>query len=379
MDLKQTIVELKDENEQLESAWAWAQNKRQYWPLFSFALGFTWDSLTLARIDDPMAYVQLLIYMAALIIFTTLVRIADKGLLQDSLLGKYQHTYPLVVQFVFGGLFSAMTIYYFQSAALSQNLIFVLLLVSLTLSVEFLEGSLSNPYLQFTLQYLVTASLLAFMLPMLFDILAPWTFAAAIILALVFIYAQLGIYHQYYLMPRPKQVGRVAVMLPFLAFGFYLLYSLNLIPPVPLALKDPGVYHKLEIKKGVYNLTYEKAPWYLFWQEINQPFHKIRGSKSNQIIVFTPIFAPRLLKAKIYHHWMHWNKLERKWIERDKIGFEISGGREVGHRSYSKKRKFPSGEWRVEVKTEDGRILGIIPIYVKTAPVQNLTFAVHKY
>ncbi|MDX2470152.1 MAG: DUF2914 domain-containing protein [SAR324 cluster bacterium] len=379
MDLKKTIIELKDENEQLSHAWAWANGTRQYWPLATFALGFTWDTLTLARIDDPMAYVQLLIYLAALIVFTTLVRISEKGRITSPLLEKYQHAFPLVVQFVFGGLFSAMTLYYFQSAAFSQNLIFVLLLVSLTLGVEFLEGSLSNPYLQFALQYLVTASLMAFMLPMLFNILAPWTFAAAILIALVLLYAQLGVYHQFDLMPKRKQLGHIAGILPVLALVFYSLHSLNLIPPVPLALKDAGTYHKLEVKKGVYYLSYEAAPWYIFWQKINQPFHKIPGAKDNQIIVFTPIFAPRMLKAKIYHHWLHWSKSKREWVQLDKIGFEISGGREVGHRSYTKKKRFAVGEWRVEVKTEEGRLLGVIPFFVKEVTVKNFDFSVHKY
>jgi hypothetical protein len=42
----------------------------------------------------------------------------------------------------------------------------------------------------------------------------------------------------------------------------------------------------------------------------------------------------------------------------DRIPISITGGREKGYRWYTTKHRVQTGEWRVNVETEDGRILG---------------------
>jgi hypothetical protein len=44
----------------------------------------------------------------------------------------------------------------------------------------------------------------------------------------------------------------------------------------------------------------------------------------------------------------------------DRIPISITGGREKGYRWYTTKRRVQPGEWRVNVETEDGRVLGRI-------------------
>jgi hypothetical protein len=53
------------------------------------------------------------------------------------------------------------------------------------------------------------------------------------------------------------------------------------------------------------------------------------------------------------------------WITTDRIGYAIRGGRDGGWRGFTRKLNAAPGEWRVEVKTERGRLLGRIPIEIR--------------
>jgi hypothetical protein len=51
----------------------------------------------------------------------------------------------------------------------------------------------------------------------------------------------------------------------------------------------------------------------------------------------------------------------------------IAGGREAGYRGYTTKSKLDPGEWRVDVETKDGRVIGRIGFHVEEGsgePVQ---------
>ncbi len=78
---------------------------------------------------------------------------------------------------------------------------------------------------------------------------------------------------------------------------------------------------------------------------------------SNGLYAFTAINAPRGLKERIYHEWMHNGKRV------DRIPLDISGGREAGYRAWTHKRNFPKqaeGKWRVRVTTEAGQMIGML-------------------
>jgi hypothetical protein len=64
----------------------------------------------------------------------------------------------------------------------------------------------------------------------------------------------------------------------------------------------------------------------------------------------------------VSHIWSH--RTEHGWIATDRIGFEISGGREGGYRGFTGKSGITPGKWRVEVQTERGRVLGRIDFTV---------------
>jgi len=93
-----------------------------------------------------------------------------------------------------------------------------------------------------------------------------------------------------------------------------------------------------------------------------EPGRSIRQLSSAQLrasglYAYTAINAPRGLKERIYHEWLH----EGRQV--DRIALEISGGREAGYRAWSHKRNFPAdveGKWRVRVVTEAGQMIGML-------------------
>ena len=49
----------------------------------------------------------------------------------------------------------------------------------------------------------------------------------------------------------------------------------------------------------------------------------------------------------------------------DRIPIKISGGREGGYRAYSFKQRLDPGDWRVDVESQDGRIVGRVSVTVE--------------
>lgn len=73
------------------------------------------------------------------------------------------------------------------------------------------------------------------------------------------------------------------------------------------------------------------------------------------LYAFTAIRAPRGLRERVYHRWLH------EGVEVDRIPLELVGGRAEGYRAWSHKRGFPAdprGDWKVQVVTEGGQLIG---------------------
>lgn len=73
------------------------------------------------------------------------------------------------------------------------------------------------------------------------------------------------------------------------------------------------------------------------------------------LYAYTPIRAPRGLRERIFHRWVH------EGVEVDRIPLEIIGGRAEGYRAWSYKKGFPAdsfGEWQVDVITDSGQLIG---------------------
>jgi hypothetical protein len=63
----------------------------------------------------------------------------------------------------------------------------------------------------------------------------------------------------------------------------------------------------------------------------------------------------------------------------DKIPIKVSGGREGGYRAYSFKQRLDPGEWRVDVESADGRIIGRVSVTVVEQGDAHPTLATVSY
>lgn len=362
-------------------------------PILFFFAGVTWDGLTLTRIDrlsdNLIILVYLLVLGAGIVITyrTGAVRTVTQPELPVSLrwmpVERVRSYLPWGIQFLFGSLFSAYAIFYSQSASWSGTGLFFGLLVALLIANEFLRDRLSNGPLLIVLYTVVVFSFLTFALPVLTGVMNVWMFLLGAGLTLLIV---MGIIRVILgdrlsgpsLTPRTwrdrqdLRLGLPGVLAVATLIGFYVL---NWIPPVPLSMKFGGVYHSVMKQADTFHLSFERAAWYQPWKRSDDTFHG-----EGPVFCFTAVFAPVELKTTIYHHWSHRAPGSSRILTTDRIGLAITGGRDGGYRGYSVKSKLAPGEWRVDVETEDGRVLGHIrftiepPAGSSPPPLDTITY-----
>ncbi len=335
-------------------------------PAFFFFAGVTYDSLTLSRIDhltDNLLFLLYLSLLGSLVIITgrfQLDLIPDKPETESwnvlSLLHRVRPHLAKGLQFLFGGLFSAYAILYSQSVSITTSAIFLGIIVGFLIANEFLRDRYSNLKILVGLFAIVLLSFLTFFLPVLTGWMNAYIFLSGVLLTIAIVWKIIhltvrgtpNIQHKTYI-----QVGLPAFLMIALCTTAYFL---NWIPPIPLSLKFGGIYHSVTKTEGTYVLTHEEGEWWEFGKRSDD-----RMGIDDPVYCFSSVFAPITLETTIYHHWQ-WrpSQDEKSFSTTDRIPISITGGREHGYRFYTMKQRLQPGDWRVDVETADGRILGRI-------------------
>ena len=342
---------------------------KPFMPAVFFLCGVSYDTVTLSRIDRLLDNLALLLYLALLGTLIVLTGRLDhespperEQLLSNSSVTRWvwdaRPYYPMASQFLFGGLFSAYAIFYSQSATFTGTAVFFVLLIVLLVANEFLRDRLSNLRILVSLYAVVCFAFLTFFLPVITGFMNVAIFLIGAILSLaVTLYLVRLVYRN-----RPDRSARetFSVTAPAMALITVLVgfYFLNWIPPVPLSLKHGGIYHDIKRTGDQFELSFEKQ-WYQFWKRSDTTF-----PAEEPIYCFTAVFAPVDLNTTIYHHWHFRPNDTKPFAHADRIPIKISGGREGGYRAYSFKQGLDPGDWRIDVETEDGRIIGRVAVTV---------------
>src|SRR5581483_8216446 len=311
-------------------------------PALFFFGGVTWDTVTLSRIDRLLDNVILMAYLVALGGLIVLQARVDR-------LRPYAGP---AIQFLFGGLFSAYAVFYSWSASFTSTAVYFGLLVALLVGNEFLRDRLDNLTVLIMLYAVVLFSFLTFFLPIAIGAMNTAVFLLGAALSAWILWRVVCWTQPRTVGPdrRVREAGPAFVLLGVLVGAYFF----NWIPPVPLSLKFGGVFHAVERSDGDFRLEADPPPWYRWWQRWDPNF---RGE--GPAVCFTAVFAPSDLRVTIYHHWQYRPAGgARPFLTTDRIPLAIAGGRESGYRGYTTKQRIEPGEWRVDVETEDGRIVG---------------------
>lgn len=334
-------------------------------PVVIFILGFIFDYITLQRIDSVLDNVFILIYLVLLGCAIILVNLINNGRIKTLFFQKNVHHISHVIQFIFGALLSNYVVFYLQSASMTSGSIFFFVLLILLLGNEFLGHkflSASSAALHLCFYFFVTFSYLIFAIPIVTKHMNYYTFLAAGIMSSIITWAMTHFFYKKAVITDKKQYSRIIAIVLSILVTVNLFYLMNWIPPVPLSMKYSGIYHNVRIVNGNFFLTYVKPNWLHFWKRSDNPYLYKTGDK---VYCFSSIFAPTSLKKRIYHHWLFLDPVSRDYISKERLGFSINGGREGGFRGFTYKQSVTPGKWRVEVRTEEGLLLGSISFKIE--------------
>lgn len=334
---------------------------RRFYPLAAFLGGFLWDAFTIGQRVKGIDFLRLGCYLLGAALFALWLSRREAGkcapppeasdwrgrISRIGWLAPY-----LLIQFFFGGIFSALFILYFKSSGHLGTWLMAAFLGSLLIANEFAGERYGH---RFTLTWALFAFdailLFNFALPHLIGSLHPLWF---------YVSTGAGVLMAHGL--RWVAPGRPGLVWP--AWGvaaiLWLAWSLGMIAPVPLVKRNMAVGHEFSQREGRFDLQVEQAPWWQFWRDQAATVHVQEGKRLYGI---SAVFAPRGVAAALEHRWEmneggHWRQVYRNQ-------FQSVGGRERGFRGYSWVVNPKPGDWRFIVATQDGRTIGILSFRVE--------------
>lgn len=338
------------------------RNLKRYAPMLAFFGGFLWDALTLGRKVKVLDFWVLGGYLLGAAVF--IYWLARRDFLsheppeeEDGLRGRWngllwQAPY-LLVQFFFGGIFSALFILYFKSSNHIGAWLMALFLGGLLVGNEFMKERYGRRFTTVWGLFGLNAILLFnFVLPHLAGSLHPGWFYLSTGLGVALAHGLRWI--------SPGRPGRI---LPAwcVAGALVLAWNLDMIAPVPLVNREVVIGHNFDRAPGRFALKVEKPPFWQFWRDWARTVYVPEGGR---IYGVSAVFAPLGVTAPLEHRW-EYHDPSSGWRQLYQARFSASGGRERGFRGYSYVTNPKPGEWRLVVATQDGRTIAVQPVTVE--------------
>lgn len=336
----------------------------------SFVLGFIFDNLTMTRVDVWLDNLILIAQLTLVGIAIAILNLYEAGKLRTNFFTAYAFVLPFLIQFLFGNIFGRFFLLYWRGGEPAVNWLFLILLLGFLVANE----AVRKQYIRLTLTlsiFFVAIFLYAiFLIPVMLGRMGSDMFLLSGAASLALMSIILIVFWR--TMPARFRQSRNTLFasIGIIYLGFNVLYFTNTIPPLPLSLKDIGLYHSIEwSKNGAYDFLFEPAPTFFYVKRASNIFHQTNGEP---VYVYSAVFAPTDLTAKIFHRWAYFDEKKGEWITTDRLIFMIVGGRDGGYRGFSMKNHIAPGKWRVDVETERGQLIGRMSFevqYSATAPI----------
>lgn len=322
----------------------------------AFLLGFLLDNLALPPVDNPLAHLVIALYLICAGVMITLIQIGERGTNSSGIFSRILVVLPPLIQFIFGGLFSALFVFYARSASLFGAWPFMLLLVLMIVGNEVFRDRYSRLPFQISALFVTLFGFMIFYLPITFHRIDDYTFLLSGVVSVLIV----TLFCVVLVTIAPSVMLRSLSRTALAVLGFFLvinvLYFTNSIPPIPLALRTAHIAHAV-VRDGAgnYVLTVEEQSWYGKHIALSPP-HYFRVNEP--IYFYSAIYAPTALRIPLLHEWQYFDEQKGEWVTVLDVTFPIIGGRENGYRSYSLKNATSPGRYRVLVKTARGQVLG---------------------
>jgi len=261
-------------------------------------------------------------------------------------------------------------VFYGRSAVIAASWPFLIVLAAMLVGNEVFRKYHSRLAFTCTLLFLALFSYAIFVVPVVTRSMGRRTFLLSGSLAVVAFVVILGVLSAI----GPQRMRKAWRGIIGGALGVYaclnLFYFTNVLPPLPLALSNAGVFHGVDRSGPVWQGTAEPSAWYgSTW--INPVLHVTRGEP---LYLYSAVFAPIQLKTDIVHVWQRYDDAASAWHTEAKVTFPIMGGRDGGYRGISSKAAPRPGRWRVDIETPDGLVIGRVGFSVASVstPVKSV-------
>lgn len=271
--------------------------------------------------------------------------------------GALRRIVPMVVQFAFGALLSSAFLFYWFGGAVAASWPVMLVVVALMAFNEAFRRVFLRPSVQFGVFAFVLFSYCTLLFPFMLRSLSAWVFllGGAVATGVSLLLAEIVTRTDG---TRRPLAGRFRLIAVCTYAAFVSLYFLNVIPPIPLSIREAGAYHDVTVRDGAYLLQAESEdPLDRLWP--GQTLH-LEQDGDGRIFAYTAIYAPTDLSTEIVHAWQRYDEAAGSWTDAGRSSYETRGGRQEGYRGYSYRTIRSPGRWRVIVETERGQELGRI-------------------
>lgn len=329
----------------------------------ALVFGFLVDIVTFRTID--LSWSQTILAVHLVIVAVSILILARPAGEKENWFSALRSWVPIAHQYSTGALLSAFLVLYSASGSLVQSWPFFALVAIAAIGNETLKLQKFRLPFQTSLFFLNLLLFFALATPIALNAIGAWTFLVGIVVAaLAFsIFSRVGrLFARYAFRTHMISIrlGWTAV-LGLMVF----LYFTNLIPPIPLSLKEVSAHYEVSRLGNEYIALSESRQWFERFLDVDgETLHLTPGAPA---YVFTAIFAPADFSENIVHRWQYFNEETEVWETKNTVRFPIVGGRRGGYRGYSFTENPTSGKWRVSVETVRGQVVGRTYINIERA------------
>lgn len=337
--------------QRFERLLAWVRRNERWLSACFFIFGFLDHLITFGAFSLPTEIILFEVYLGVIALCTLLSHISIGST------GRVMRTVavlaPLAAQMTIGGVLAGFVVFYTKESVLSVSWPFLIFLAIIFVGSEFFRDLREHLVFQTALFYFSLYALAVFALPTYVGALNERVFFQSTLLTILIFAVFLGILAIFGWQRLKQTILPILLSTGILTAAIVLAYVTDVIPPLPLALRDGGIYYSITHEGDGYVAQGEqKQPW---WHIGTETVDHVPGTP---LYAFSAVFAPGAFATSVVHEWQFYNPQTKTWETRSTVAFTLSGGREEGYRGYSLKNDPEPGKWRVRVQTLTGQTIG---------------------